>query len=49
MLPRCQICLEPLIEPGRALAGLCLLCSLRTTVAERNQSRALGAGVIDSA
>ena len=29
----CAICAEPLLEPARATAGLCLICAHRTTLA----------------
>lgn len=51
MQRHCAICAEPLLEPARATAGLCLICAHRTTLAERIQRRpiVIVAGVLDNA
>jgi hypothetical protein len=48
MLPQCVLCAELLREPPRTGQGLCVLCSHRTTVAERMLRRPLEKGVIDN-
>jgi hypothetical protein len=48
MLPQCVLCGELLREASRPGQGLCLLCSHRTTLAERMLRRPLEKGVIDN-
>lgn len=49
MMARCAICREPLTEPEREGARLCVLCAHRTTERARPQPRPLEAGVLDTA
>jgi hypothetical protein len=49
MVPRCRICAEPLSETERVAPEVCTLCAHRTTAVDRDLSRPVRAGVLDSA
>lgn len=48
MVPRCDICHE-VLETPRVLAGVCMLCEIRTTAEERQRTGKPAAGVLDAA